>query len=248
MKTINKKFVYLLLTNTLLFFLLISLGMICLGGEFFEYVGRTLHYIYFFVFKRKFDFKTVLVYIVTASDLALSSYWFMQLFKKRTSSVFELVFPFVPLVPLLLLLAAIRGWTLAVFNNKTLLLVILLMSVLALYVISTIWLVIQRFVIHNNEKKELKNENEASLNHSLNKRTFVWTLEELFENLGNDSELEHLYFYNLETYNELLDYISTHSKIDNKIYEFLEICYQLGHGFPVNYTEANKYAEFKIYK
>lgn len=117
---------------------LVVCGLIMLGGEFFDYVGRGLHYIYYFLAIRPFDYKTWIVLLVSVISLIIFIYWINIVFKGDETKPHELIAPFITLMMPFVLFSAYRGRTLGIWDRDEKVLVIITLIALALYVISSL--------------------------------------------------------------------------------------------------------------
>ncbi len=148
------------LLSLLSLIVLMFCSMALLGGEFFSYVGRSIHYIYTFLAVRPFDYKTGIVLGVSAVVLALFVYWLYVILKSEVLHLYEVIAPFTSILLPFLILAAVRANTLGIWNSADKVLVIIVLVALAIYIISSILGLI--FTVVSSSKK-LKEEKFANV-------------------------------------------------------------------------------------
>ena len=125
------------LVSILSLLLLVFCGLIMLGGDFFSWISRGFHYVYSFLFVRAFDIKTVLVISVVLITLAALIYWITVAIKSEKLQLYELAAPFTTVLMPFIILAAIRGRTLGIWQSDEKALVIIALVALIIYVIAS---------------------------------------------------------------------------------------------------------------
>ena len=147
----TKSAIYVML-NILSFAMLFVFGTALVGREFFVYLGRGFHYIYFFIFKRAFDYKTIVVIAVTLLVLASLCYCVYRLAKKDNIKLHELLAPVTTLVAPLMVFAAYRGKALGIWDSSDSLLVILTLVFLCIYVLTSLIFLFDSFRTSHRER------------------------------------------------------------------------------------------------
>ena len=134
---IKTKSAICVLTSIISFALLLVSGLAMLGGEFFKWVTRGLHYIYYFLLERPLDYKTDIVLCVALIVLLGLVYCFAFIFKSKKLQLHEIIAPFTTVIMPFTILSAIRGKTLGIWDSKDKFLVILTLIFLIIYVITS---------------------------------------------------------------------------------------------------------------
>ena len=124
--------------NILALALLVFSGMAMLGNTFFPYVGKAVHYIYYFLFNRSFDFKTLIAILISVITISFDCYFIFRLFKKDTIRINDLITPLAVIMAPFLVLAAIRGNSLEVWEKANTVSVVATIAFLCIYVVSAI--------------------------------------------------------------------------------------------------------------
>ena len=149
------------LLNIFSFLFVVIFGLAMLGGEFFSYIGRGCHYVYYFTFVRPIDYKSFIAFGIAALALASLIYWIIHASKKGTLSMVEVLAPITSLALPMILLCAYRGICLGVWKDSDKLLVVLELIFLAIYTICAIASLIYSFKAARIESKEIKELEEV---------------------------------------------------------------------------------------
>lgn len=149
------------LLNIFSFLFVVIFGLAMLGGEFFSYIGRGCHYVYYFTFVRPIDYKSFIAFGIAALALASLIYWIIHASKKGTLSMVEVLAPITSLALPMILLCAYRGICLGVWKDSDKLLVVLELIFLAIYAICALASLIYSFKAARIESKEIKELEEV---------------------------------------------------------------------------------------
>lgn len=146
----NKSGIFMVL-NILSFILLFISGMVLVGPDFFQYLGRGVHYVYYFLFNRAFDFKTVIVIIISLLVISFVCTYMIGIFKRDSIRLKDLVSPIAAITVPYLILAAIRGKTLGAWNGNKVA-VVLTIVFLVIYVISSVLVLAESVKVLRQER------------------------------------------------------------------------------------------------
>ena len=149
------------LLNIFSFLFVVIFGLAMLGGEFFSYIGRGCHYVYYFTFVRPIDYKSFIAFGIAALALASLIYWIIHASKKGTLSMVEVLAPITSIALPMILLCAYRGICLGVWNDSDKLLVVLELIFLAIYTICALASLIYSFKAARIESKEIQESEEV---------------------------------------------------------------------------------------
>lgn len=152
------------LLNIFSFLFVVIFGLAMLGGEFFSYIGRGCHYVYYFTFVRPIDYKSFIAFGIAALALASLIYWIIHASKKGTLSMVEVLAPITSIALPMILLCAYRGICLGVWNDSDKLLVVLELIFLAIYTICALASLIYSFKAARIESKEIQESKEVKEN------------------------------------------------------------------------------------
>ncbi|MCH5171435.1 MAG: hypothetical protein J1F31_01180 [Erysipelotrichales bacterium] len=160
----SKSSIYMVL-NILSFLSLFVSGIIFLGGNFFYYLGRSVYYPYYFLFNRPFDFKTGIVIAIAILAIGLFCYSIVKIFKKGSLSIKEIIIPINILTTPYIVLIAIRGNSIGIFNSKEVALVVLTFVSLLAYVVTSILFIINSANLkHSMKTMKIKNIQHTKMN------------------------------------------------------------------------------------
>lgn len=132
-----KSTIYMILSIISLALLVVS-GAILVGHDFFQYVGKSVHYVYYFLFKRQFDIKTLGVIVIALLVISFCCYYIIRLFKKESVKINELFTPITVIIAPFLVFSAIRGKTLGIWDNGNKAVGIITIVLLCVYIISSL--------------------------------------------------------------------------------------------------------------
>ena len=149
------------LLNIFSFLFVVIFGLAMLGGEFFSYIGRGCHYVYYFTFVRPIDQKSFIAFAIAALALASLIYWIIHASKKGTLNMVEVLAPITSIVLPLILLCAYRGICLGVWNDSDKLLVVLELVFLVIYAICAFASLVYSFKAARIESKEIQESEEV---------------------------------------------------------------------------------------
>lgn len=149
------------LLNIFSFLFVVIFGLAMLGGEFFSYIGRGCHYVYYFTFVRPIDQKSFIAFAIAALALASLIYWIIHASKKGTLTMVEVLAPITSIVLPLILLCAYRGICLRVWNDSDKLLVVLELVFLVIYAICAFASLVYSFKAARIESKEIQESEEV---------------------------------------------------------------------------------------
>lgn len=136
--------------------LLFVSSLMMLGGEFFTWVGKTLHYTYYFLVNRPYDYKTWIVIGVASLSIIVFMYWINVAFKGESTQLHELIAPFTTIMMPFMVLAAIRANTLGIWSRHEKVLVIITLASLVIYVLSSFVSLVLSFIASRKKLKEKK--------------------------------------------------------------------------------------------
>ena len=142
--------------NIVSFMFVVVFGLAMLGGDFFAYIGRACHYVYFFTFVRPIDYKSFIAFVIGLLALASLIYWIVHASKKGTLTMVEMLAPITSIVLPMVLLSAFRGIFLGVWKNSDKALVVIELVFLAIYTICAIASLVFSFKAARAERKALK--------------------------------------------------------------------------------------------
>ena len=150
--------------NIVSFMFVVVFGLAMLGGDFFAYIGRACHYVYFFTFVRPIDYKSFIAFVIGLLALASLIYWIVHASKKGTLTMVEMLAPITSIVLPMVLLSAFRGIFLGVWKNSDKALVVIELVFLAIYTICAIASLVFSFKAARAERKALKASEEVEEN------------------------------------------------------------------------------------